>query len=109
MLYDPKWETEVPAADTKQDDWRIILRKAAQLLKERGWIQKKMQDEAGRMCMLGAVIAASDELRAKGSAVAGERLEKLMLETRLSVPSWNDVMGRTKEEVIEKLLEAANQ
>ncbi len=85
-----------------------VLRDAANLLRERGWAQGTYY-RGGGYCLLGAIrmarfggliISDHDDLlyRSVMDAV-GSRIHR-------DIPDWNDVPGRTKEEVI-LLLETA--
>lgn len=98
MLYDPKWKEQIAAPDLNEP-WRVSLRKAAQTLQRRGWVQGTLQDTKGRLCMIGALVGQGEYGRARVN------LEKAL---GMPAPHWNDMPGRTKKDVIAKFLEVAN-
>ena len=64
---------------------------------ERGWCQGKWQDEEkGEVCLVGAINAAAAKI-----SIWTIPIYLLFDESSLFV--WNDVPGRTKEEVLAKL------
>lgn len=101
MYYDKRFE---PQVETKPDPVAAILQKAADMIDRRGWCQGMGMDGMGRVCAVRAigtvagdnVVFASDALR---------RLED-HLNIRF-VSLWNDVKGRTKDEVVAALRAAA--
>lgn len=110
MLYDPKWEV---APDVKKDEpWRQVLRKAAKIIEKRGWIQKKLVDDEGRVCAVGALTCvAKEDFISRGTATTKliEHLNAGKGMNLIGIPYWNDQPGRTKQEVIATLLEVANK
>jgi hypothetical protein len=52
MLYDPKWEEKLTA------DWRSMLLKAAEIVRQRGLAKFTQQDKEGRVCVQGAISIA---------------------------------------------------
>ena len=93
MYFDPQCKPN-PVAQALLD--------AASLIEQRGWCQGTGERE-GALCMLRAigVAAPSDDIL----VAACETLGKL-LNTRFG-QVWNDVPGRTKEEVVAMLRRAA--
>lgn len=82
-----------------------VLTRAAQLIRERGWIQGDFDDETGALCLWGAVRTASRNLG--GDAAELDAMDVLRDRTGnrdVSVPLWNDARGRTVGEVL-RLLE----
>jgi hypothetical protein len=122
MLYDPRMHDrrkDLPVAN------RTLLQ-AADLLRERGWLQGSGSNVAGQVCMEMAIGIAADANCWKPGY--DERVQKDILRDSLfktalhllakhieveskwnsvSVATWNDAKGRTKEEVIEALETAA--
>lgn len=74
---------------------------AADYIEEHGWCQEFMWAD-GRVCALGAILIA------KGTGLSGPR-DRLMafLKNPESITKWNDAPGRTKDEVVSALREAA--
>lgn len=97
-------EVEVPvvAPVTTRD----VLHRAADLLEEFGWCQLDDGSKAsGSMCLIGSVRAAAGDLG------FNEALALRSVYASPAIPSlpmhWNDAPGRTREEVIARLREAA--
>lgn len=92
-----------------------VLRRAADILDENGWGQGWLIDPDGGSCAcaVGAIQLASgmtpQEIRygglTKELAVRATRFFSAVLKSTVS--AWNDEPGRTAEEVIAKLREAA--
>lgn len=88
---------------------RLILLRAGQVLEEVGWCQKSFRDPDGRRCLMGALSLA------KVGTCYNPEVMNLLTKAVLGQPerygagltAWNDAPGRTKEEVIAKLNEAA--
>lgn len=84
-----------------------VLRKAAGILRERGWDQGTYENAAGACCLMGSIYlvsAASDESRA--CAIAA--VQQVLGSTSRSPTAWNDHPDRTADEVIGALLRAAD-
>jgi hypothetical protein len=93
-----------------------VLNTAADLLERDGWTQKRMYDD-GTRCMVGAMLCAAtgiesyvrmsdfteDQLNVyqEGRQTVVELLGSFML------TGWNDTPGRTQEEVVQVLRDAA--
>ncbi len=87
----------------------VVLRKAADLIDERGWLQGQNFDADGRCCAFWALGKAAGKqrgLRPIYDQFAG------YLHARnprwREVSSWNDAPGRTKEQVVAALRECAD-
>jgi hypothetical protein len=87
-------------------DVDAVLLRAADLVAERGWGQGVFKTHDGRLCMIGAVQVASDEMGVD-QMQSWIRLEAY-LDGRNPI-AWNDVRGRTKTQVIRALLRAAGK
>ena len=82
-----------------------LLRKAIQIIEERGWCQKEYENNSGQVCMIGAIHIAYDA-------------DKMLFHTYDSALtavygvcwahpiSFNDAESTTKEQVIEVLNQA---
>lgn len=77
-----------------------VLRRAAKLLRERGWTQKLSVDQTGALCIYAAIVRAADwETRLIASSAS---LLAIRLGTR-EIQAWNDRPKRTLEEVLTQL------
>lgn len=103
-------------------DARTLLREAAKILRRDGWCQKTNKNQMGQHCLVGAIEEAFGReqffaLNSKPHCYieALDRVRAAMLpdETdveaigRRSVTYWNDMPGRTAEDVIAVLERAA--
>jgi hypothetical protein len=86
-----------------------VLRKAAELIEQRGWCRCCYTDSAGRLCVVGA-------LRATRNGDAGDpfcdwdqhKAFSMLSKCIDGIPSrWNDAPERTKDQVIAALRAAA--
>lgn len=86
-----------------------VLRKAADVIRARGWRQHDYGEESGPVCAVGALNVAmgGDPWDDHGPYTAEERLRQF-LGWGDSVSRWNDARGRTVEEVIAALEKAAS-
>jgi hypothetical protein len=85
------------------------LRRAAQLLIDKGWCQGDgHRPSTGQYCTLGAIAATAVTGPDRSSAAAALRAF-LFVETghHLSIVDWNDKPGRTADEVIGTLQSCA--
>ena len=83
--------------------------KAADYIREHGWCQNNFADERGRCCAAGArnaVIYGSPcgvreymSIEAKRESALTQAF-KMESDLTMSIPEWNDIEGRTKEEVL---------
>lgn len=102
MLYDKRSENEGEAPVKSLEPWQQTLLEAAEYLRDHGWCQDRSVDQDGRACLFGSVFA-----------VAGKTANPLYFEagTKLMARGgsmyWNDLPGRTKEEVIAMLEDTA--
>ena len=70
---------------------------AARYLQEHGWIQGRARDRMGRTCLYGAL----EFIDLYSSTMALGRIGKYL--GVINPVHWNDVKGRTKDEVIDAL------
>jgi Tfp pilus assembly protein PilZ len=102
LLHDPK----APAAR--------LLSIARDLLREKGWTQLYPRDVKGRYCLSGALREAAGNdrnlfraaLRSVGTRLNVAGCEHGGFDCHCAVIGWNDVEGRTPQQVINKLDEA---
>lgn len=110
MYYDERKEV-VAEAPIQLEPWRRTLLRAADYIRNNGWCQGSYynfgSDGKTAVCMLGAIVKVENlrerDLSEKHPAVAG----LLKYVGTPTVPAYNDVLGRTKEEVIAALEGAA--
>lgn len=76
-----------------------LLLRAAALIEERGLCQGVGTDGSGRLCMLAALGA----VEGCGSWAVHEATGRMHKAVGWPCYLWNDVPGRTKEEVVAKL------
>lgn len=86
-----------------------VLTRAADLLEEFGWCQYDLgSKEKGHFCALGAINAAVLDVGAKGRDGAMELLRRSAnMSPGIGIVRFNNAEGRTRDEVVAKLREAA--
>jgi hypothetical protein len=88
-----------------------ILLNAATILERDGWCQGELHSPDGKHCMIGAFDLSVFELDLSFSDGYTVRQKAMnAIKTKIGaahIPTWNDQVARTKEEVIAKLREAA--
>lgn len=79
-----------------------ILEGAADLIERDGWCQGHAMNDAGEMCLMQALVFTASGMCEfhKLRRILGHAIDEPIVE-------WNDRPGRTKEEVITALREAA--
>ena len=93
------------------DEIAALLDKAADLLKNGGWIQHRLRNAAGAYCMYGALIKGAGEKAGSPSTVADAALRAV----RRALPlgrhpiEWNDAPGRKELGVRRLLLKTARK
>src|SRR5882672_8217887 len=109
MLNNPNWkQPEVNTAEP--DEIGKIYLEMIDTINERGWCQGHLIDINGSVCAAGAysetqILSTDNDISIwKASHKAWQTLVHSVGD---SVAEWNDVPGRTKEQVIEKLKELA--
>lgn len=97
-----------------------VLRKAADILTTGGWIQNELSYQ-GQHCAIGAVrIAAHGHVGTVNNIDPALPEMKLLAEMigalhgfscgpAVTVSTWNDEYGRTKDEVLELFIQAAEK
>ena len=85
MLYDPRWERRAP--------WQTVLFDAADYIEQHGWCQHRLRD-GDKVCAIGAIGFLVKNIEAIGRfrSFLGGRID-----------TWNDTVGRTKDEVVAAL------
>lgn len=78
------------------------LRRAAQIIRERGWCQGEIEDRRGRVCLINAMALAD-----VNTPTAQDRV-KAATGNPTWLHEWNNARGRTAAEVIDALERAAN-
>ena len=101
----------------------FLLRKAADVLNERGWCRSAYEDGNGRVCATGALMCADRDIPVGGlSPIMGTtgfaspayRLARYALLDRLSthglsIVGWNDSPGRRISDVISLFQQTADE
>lgn len=100
---------------TKEQNAGRAIRKAAQVLADRTWVQGALGSPNSAMCVRGVIIfahtgrtlsiinAASTSIYSTcvdAEHMFGEWLVINRFSDTSDIPSWNDAKGRTKEEVL---------
>lgn len=106
----------MPLDQVNLTDVQIVLLDAAAEVRK-GWCQHKLETADGRVCVRGAIMRANDNQFLDlgwGRASPIEQDADWLLSLHLGidayisdVPDWNDVPGRTAEEVSAALEQAA--
>lgn len=94
MLYAPKWEQQTEA--------QRILTRAADLIEMRGHAKHILKNDAGEMCLLGAILEAG---RGKDWPAACRPVQQLLGTDNIAM--WNNQPERTKAEAVAALRAAA--
>ena len=100
--------------EVELEPWRRVLLDAAQYIREHGWCQNTVSTKDGRVCAVGAIGAAYEAaFHDKGCGIAITAMEHLDRHLSISgpwsIPKWNDAPGRTAEDVVAAMEEAARQ
>ena len=88
-----------------------ICLKAKDVLRERGWTQGRMRNDDGAFCVWGALVVA-DAGRVTLDYSMSAAWARSALAAAVGDPSvglWNDVPGRTLDEVLAALDQAAER
>lgn len=96
-----------PKPTLEQNAGRLI-RKAAKVLDDRGWVQGRIGTPETGMCVRGVLgfTATGVAGRFNQDALIAENFLREWLrdlgqaDTFFGVPGWNDTPGRTKEEIV---------
>ncbi len=107
MFYDPSCKPG------KFESWRAVLLIAADFMEQRGFCQDEEEDEAGRVCLNGAItlayMAMPREQRPPPLLVAEALNRHLGPSGAYGFIDWNDQPGRTQEEAVAALRGAGGQ
>lgn len=98
-----RWEAATRQPETFRS--HPVLRRAGDLIRERGWHQGSWDNSEGAVCAWQAVkLAAGGDTNAETNAVA-TLLDRIRREfgDEGSVSGWNDRQGRTVDEVLRVL------
>lgn len=92
-----------------------VLEEAAEVLETSGWCQGIFQNIRGEHCMAGAIgkVVLEDDQISHATMLNWRFIPAVIaLEKELPgiyIPNWNDATGRTKEEVVDKLMDVAKK
>lgn len=79
-----------------------VFARAADALERRGWCQNSIEDDGGRVCLLGAIYRGT---------LSAERYEDmgplLGFQSTNEAINWNNAAGRTGVEVVDRLRRGA--
>ena len=96
MLYDPKWEKKT---ETDQP-WQLALRRAADIIDERGHAKHTLQADDGCVCALGALLVAD---HIYGTNEFNPARKRLMAYVGSYISQWNNAPERTAAEVTQAM------
>lgn len=95
------------------DEVSLVIARAIDIIEREGWCQDGFKDAQGRHCVAGALWKAATGKEPMGTQTTSD--EDCPVYTRAftrlcgllgrHVPCWNDMPGRTKDEVIELMKE----
>lgn len=99
---------------TKPTTVSTLCLRAAEVLRERGWCQDGICDQAGKaVCMMGALLVADGHDIGADNPI-GKPISDLYVRTTgtierrvYNIPLWNDKKERTAQQVITLLEEVA--
>lgn len=102
--WSPSRELPAPVSDTELAE---ILEGAAEIIDERGWCRNTFADEAGRLCLMGAVMVDLNR-RGLGTGAHFHGVEhRLVLEFFPEHPGgpigWNDKSAHDGAQVTDKM------
>jgi hypothetical protein len=105
-------EHEYKEGEVELDEISLHILRAIDYLNEHGWCQFDTENPGGQVCLQGALIATDrKESRASYGTFmdANGRITKLINggDPYTYSHHWNDMLGRTKDEVVAKMREAA--
>ncbi len=107
MLFDQKWRREPVLSPVGH-----ILKRAANYIDEKGWLQNRQMDDTGAVCSVGAICKVTAVEWYNGRSYTDDEftaaLEKFESYLGMDIADWNDMKGRTKQQVIETLMRAAD-
>src|SRR5690349_12271871 len=94
-----------------------IFEGAVEVINDRGWTQGTLRSASGAVCAVGAVCEAIKESPILFRGLVGKSIffdinEEGFMEINddrkgiSTIPSWNDMPHRTKEDVIDKFMES---
>ncbi len=105
MLYDKKrWEPKVAPDKPKLEAWQVALLKAADHLRDHGWVTGRMRDLEGRVCMLGAIHAVSPNVLLHVSVE-----DHLADYLGMRITNFNDYKAKSKRQVLAKMRACARK
>lgn len=95
-----------PIVDLRAQDYE----RAAEIIRERGWLKGAAEDSSGQVCAAGAVLWAAVERMGSEEITADQSVMARDMELDYPIVQWwNDRSERTREEVIERLEFAAKK
>jgi hypothetical protein len=94
-----------------EDQWRKDCKKAAEVIRKDGWVQKRSIGPNNEHCLMNAVQHATGYWIVSGQANRDRYnavRERIKAKLGIRYPAvWNDAQDRTKEEVLDLLEDLA--
>lgn len=84
------------------NDLMHMPKNIAEYIALHGWVQGSMEDQKGRVCLLGALERVGGGFT-DASRLPDQRIVGAVLSYRGFNPSWNDSPGRTVDQVVDAL------
>lgn len=93
----------------KNQDWRKVLLKAADVIEKRGWIKGTLEGSAGRVCAIGAINLVESGVVDAGRMALRDSvaISKLGCYLNNEVDIWNDVVAKSSAEVMAVMKDCA--
>lgn len=108
MLWDSRHDLKV-----KNDPWRLVMRKAIDVIERFGWMQHADGNEKVGFCASQAMRYAAYDLELNleypGKAWTTAALKLTAWIHRAYIPDWNDASDQTKENVLLAMRSCADQ
>lgn len=108
LLFNPLWKTRVAEPAIKPEEWRKVLRGAADLIDTHGHVKFDLESEDGRLCMMGAICkAAAGDARNGGSCIAHQAVWRVEEEVGTNICTYNNLDTTTAADASAVLRRAA--
>lgn len=87
---------------------KVLVEKTIEVLERDGWCQRKLTNDQGQHCVLGAIVTATNESGTSHLDYMDTRRELNRLITDwgrddMAIVRWNDAKHRRKGQVLRKL------
>ena len=94
----------MPFDGTHLNNLQQVFLKARKVIEERGWCQNSQEDNAGRVCVVGALLTVPLDYYGMWKEVEEAFIGVISLRgshrTNISIEKWNDAKSRRKKHVL---------